>query len=67
MLSGQFAPTGSVRRVCWVRGAGEKVGYGVGVPTATCWTRGVRDEAYRNAVIVQLGGLFLWLVHAEHG
>ena len=32
---------------------GEEVGYGVGVPSATCRTRGVRGEAYCSTVIVQ--------------
>ena len=37
----------------WVRGSGEEVGYGVGVPIATCGTKGAMGEAYRRSVIVQ--------------
>ena len=37
----------------WVRGAGEEVGYGVGVPTATCGTGGISGEAYRSSEVVQ--------------
>jgi len=39
-----------------VRGAGEEVGYGVGVPAATCGTGGISGEAYRSSEVVQGGG-----------
>ena len=36
----------------WVRSAGEDVGYGVGVTTAACWTKGFSCEAYRSSEFV---------------